>query len=151
MRISRRLHYVNAWLVIKGFKSLSKKMKGKAVKMIKKIFVGALLLAAVDAQAQSCGSVLNTPLIVGMDFCTGTLSTGNWETYANGVLSGFDVAVACQLATYLGYTGVQFVYINTNGGANPENIYNAIQAGTVAVGISHLQFLLSDPFWSCLC
>jgi ABC-type amino acid transport substrate-binding protein len=116
--------------------------KGNNVKLLKLSLLGLALVASSLNASQptpNCGDDLSKPLIVGMDFCNGATK---WEKFSNGVLSGFDVQIACQLATHMGFTGVQFVNIDTSSNANA--IFDAINAGKVNVGISHIS-IPTDP------
>ncbi len=95
------------------------------------ILAAALVVANClnASQTPNCGDSLNGPLTVGMDL-TPSGAGAPWESVSNGVVVGFDVQVICQVAAYLGYTGVQIFNIAA------ANFNAAIANGTVAAIIS---------------
>lgn len=88
---------------------------------------------AANASQPNCATSVNSNLVVGMDL-TATGAGAPWESVnAEGTLVGFDVQIACQLASRLGYAGVTFLNIAT------DNLTAAINNGTINVAISSLE------------
>lgn len=97
--------------------------------------LACLVTGTIGAQPD-CGTNVNGTLKIGMVFLNGL----PWETYQNGVLSGFDVQVACQIQRYLGYANIEFVNLSDNNA-----VLNAVVAGTITLGISRLQIEAGTP------
>lgn len=103
------------------------------MKLLKLSILGAALIVAGSLIAQTtpnCGGTLPGTLLVGMDL-TPTGTGAPFESVnSSGNVVGFDSELICDVAAYLGYSGVKVLSI-----AN-ANFATAIANGTVAVIIS---------------